>query len=113
FGLFVKLNDLLIDGLVHISHLDNGYYHFDSDRQRLVGKNGNIYRLGDPVKVQVMSVNLDDKKIDFDLITNLRKPKSVGKTAKKKGKKSSTVFKEVKKKNIKKSLKKKKKLNQL
>ncbi|WP_301099591.1 ribonuclease R, partial [Otariodibacter sp.] len=41
FGLFVKLNDLLIDGLVHISHLDNGYYHFDSDRQRLVGKNGN------------------------------------------------------------------------
>lgn len=113
FGLFVKLNDLLIDGLVHISHLDNGYYHFDSDRQRLVGKNGNIYRLGDPVKVQVMSVNLDDKKIDFDLITNLRKPKSVGKTAKKKGKKSSTTSKDVKKKNIKKSLKKKKKLNQL
>ncbi|QGM80080.1 ribonuclease R [Otariodibacter oris] len=109
FGLFVKLNDLLIDGLVHISHLDNGYYHFDSDRQRLVGKNGNIYRLGDPVKVQVMSVNLDDKKIDFDLITNLRKPKSAGKTAKKNRKKSKPVFKEAKKENVKKIAKKRKK----
>lgn len=84
FGLFVKLNGLLIDGLVHISTLDNGYYHFDSDRQRLVGGNGVMYRLGDPVKVRVIGVNLDDKKIDFELITSLKKPKSAGKTAKKK-----------------------------
>ncbi|OAQ15664.1 ribonuclease R [Bibersteinia trehalosi Y31] len=84
FGLFVKLNELLIDGLVHISTLDNGYYHFDSDRQRLVGGNGVMYRLGDPVKVRVIGVNLDDKKIDFALITSLKTPKSAGKTAKKK-----------------------------
>ena len=95
FGLFVKLNELLIDGLVHISTLDNGYYHFDSDRQRLVGDNGVMYRLGDPVKVRVIGVNLDDKKIDFALITNLRKPKSAGKTAKQKAKKGAPVFKEV------------------
>ncbi|AUI66466.1 MULTISPECIES: ribonuclease R [Glaesserella] len=101
FGLFVKLNELLIDGLVHISTLDNGYYHFDSDRQRLVGENGIIYRLGDPVKVKVIGVNLDDKKIDFALITSLRKARGEGKTAKKKaksekGKAEKPVFKEVK-----------------
>ncbi|MDO4697603.1 MAG: ribonuclease R [Pasteurellaceae bacterium] len=95
FGLFVKLNELLIDGLVHISTLDNGYYHFDGERQRLVGDHGVIYRLGDPVKVKVIGVNLDDKKIDFALISNLRKPKSVGKTAKQKAKASKKVFKEV------------------
>ncbi|KMK51912.1 exoribonuclease R [[Actinobacillus] muris] len=95
FGLFVKLNELLIDGLVHISTLDNGYYHFDNERQRLVGANGMMYRLGDPVNVKVIGVNLDDKKIDFALITSLRKPKSEGKTAKQKAKKAVAVFKEV------------------
>lgn len=96
FGLFVKLNELLIDGLVHISTLDNGYYNFDSDRQRLVGENGVIYRLGDPVRVKVIGVNLDDKKIDFALMSNLRKARGEGKTAKKKAKAEKPVFKEVK-----------------
>ncbi|MFK5246202.1 ribonuclease R [Glaesserella parasuis] len=99
FGLFVKLNELLIDGLVHISTLDNGYYHFDSDRQRLVGENGVMYRLGDPVRVKVIGVNLDDKKIDFALVTSLRKARGEGKTAKKKAKAEKPVFKEVKIKN--------------
>ncbi|MDG6358634.1 ribonuclease R [Glaesserella parasuis] len=99
FGLFVKLNELLIDGLVHISTLDNGYYHFDSDRQRLVGENGVMYRLGDPVRVKVIGVNLDDKKIDFVLMTSLRKARGEGKTAKKKAKEEKPVFKEVKIKN--------------
>ncbi|MCT8607473.1 ribonuclease R [Glaesserella parasuis] len=100
FGLFVKLNELLIDGLVHISTLDNGYYHFDSDRQRLVGENGVMYRLGDPVRVKVIGVNLDDKKIDFALMTSLRKARGEGKTAKKKAKAEKPVFKEVKIKNV-------------
>ncbi|QLB20995.1 ribonuclease R [Vespertiliibacter pulmonis] len=98
FGLFVKLNELLIDGLVHISTLENGYYHYDNARQRLVGENnGIIYRLGDPVKVRVIGVNLDDKKIDFTLITNLRKPRTAGKTArtKQKSRKNQPIFKEV------------------
>ncbi|MDP0332778.1 ribonuclease R [Glaesserella parasuis] len=99
FGLFVKLNELLIDGLVHISTLDNGYYHFDSDRQRLVGENGVMYCLGDPVRVKVIGVNLDDKKIDFALVTSLRKARGEGKTAKKKAKAEKPVFKEVKIKN--------------
>lgn len=95
FGLFVKLNELLIDGLVHISTLDNGYYHFDSARQRLVGGNGMVYRLGDPVRIKVMAVNLDDKKIDFVLESSLKAPRNAGKTAKKKAKSATPVFKEV------------------
>ncbi|SUT99320.1 ribonuclease R [Actinobacillus lignieresii] len=99
FGLFVKINELLIDGLVHISTLDNDYYHYDADRQRLVGGSGVIYRLGDPVKVKVINVNLDDKKIDFALIDNLRKGIAVVKTAKQKAKKNAgdkLIFKEPK-----------------
>ncbi|MCY6398122.1 ribonuclease R [Actinobacillus pleuropneumoniae] len=99
FGLFVKINELLIDGLVHISTLDNDYYHYDADRQRLVGGSGVIYRLGDPVKVKVINVNLDDKKIDFALIDNLRKGIAVGKAAKQKAKKNAgdkPIFKEPK-----------------
>ena len=97
FGLFVKLDELLIDGLVHISTLKNDYYHFDADRQRLVGSSGIIYRLGDKVKVQVINVNLDEKKIDFALLDNFRKGMNLGKTAKQKAKKTEKpVFKEVK-----------------
>ena len=99
FGLFVKLDELLIDGLVHISTLKNDYYHFDADRQRLVGGSGIIYRLGDKVKVRVINVNLDEKKIDFALLDNFRKGMNLGKTAKQKAKKANAnkpVFKEVK-----------------
>ncbi|VEI48707.1 ribonuclease R [Actinobacillus equuli] len=90
FGLFVKINELLIDGLVHISTLDNDYYHYDADRQRLVGGSGIIYRLGDPVKVKVINVSLDDKKIDFALIDNLRKGIAVGKRRSRRRKKLAT-----------------------
>lgn len=100
FGLFVKLNELLIDGLVHISTLENDYYHYDADRQRLVGGSGIIYRIGDPVRVKVINVNLDEKKIDFALLNNFRKGIQVGKTAKKKAKATATeklsIFKEPK-----------------
>lgn len=84
FGFFVRLTDLHIDGLVHISTLANDYYHYDAIGQRLVGESfGNIYRLGDSVKVKVLSVNLDDRQIDFELIETSRKLRGKGKTAKK------------------------------
>ncbi|WMY96913.1 MAG: ribonuclease R [Arsenophonus sp.] len=71
FGFFVRLSYLFIDGLVHISSLKNDYYHFDSVRQRLVGQySGIIYRLGDKVEIKVKSVNLDNRKITFKLITS-------------------------------------------
>lgn len=84
FGFFVRLTDLHIDGLVHISNLANDYYQFDPIGQRLVGESfGAIYRLGDAVKVKVLAVNLDDRQIDFELVGTSRKLRGEGKTAKK------------------------------
>jgi ribonuclease R len=69
FGLFVELVDLYIEGLVHISALPGDYYNFDAAKQRLVGeRSGRSYQLGGKVKVQVARVDLDDKKIDLELI---------------------------------------------
>ncbi|UDG79106.1 Ribonuclease R [Candidatus Ecksteinia adelgidicola] len=71
FGLFVRLNDLFIDGLVHMSTLDNDYYRYDSIAQRLIGKSsGIIYRLGDSVIIRVEEVHLEDRKINFTLVSN-------------------------------------------
>jgi ribonuclease R len=84
FGFFVRLSELHIDGLVHISSLANDYYQYDAIGQRLIGESfGNIYRLGDSVKVKVRSVNLDDRQIDFELVETSRKLRGKGKTAKK------------------------------
>lgn len=66
FGVFVQLDAVYIDGLVHITALDNDYYHFDPIGHRLHGeRTGTVYRLGDRLRVQVAAVNLDDRKIDF------------------------------------------------
>ncbi|TCI04672.1 ribonuclease R [Corallincola luteus] len=68
FGFFVRLNDLLIDGLVHVSTLKNDYYQFDQVHHQLIGENSHTrYRLGDTVCVKVVGVNLEDRKIDFEL----------------------------------------------
>ncbi|GAC32534.1 ribonuclease R [Paraglaciecola polaris] len=68
FGFFVRLTEFHIDGLVHISALDNDFYHFDETKQHLAGENsGIVYRLGDPLEVKVAAVNLDERKIDFVL----------------------------------------------
>lgn len=68
FGLFVELKDIYVEGLVHITALGNDYYHFDPAGHRLRGeRTGQTYRLGDPIQVKVVRVNLDDRKIDFEL----------------------------------------------
>ena len=68
FGLFVELDDIYIDGLIHITALDNDYYHFDPIGRRLTGeRTGTVYRLGDRLHVQLAAVNLDERKIDFVL----------------------------------------------
>ena len=93
FGLFVRLDDLFIDGLVHISTLENDYYQFDAVKQRLIGENSGMqYRLGDKVHIKVEAVHLDTKMMDFSLVSSARKPRCSGKTAKDKAKK---VFKEL------------------
>lgn len=87
FGFFVRLNDLFIDGLVHISSLDKDYYHYDPVGQRLVGgAGGETYRLGDSVEIRVAAVHLDERKIDFVLVSSQRLPRGAGKTTKQKAK---------------------------
>ncbi|WP_380184098.1 ribonuclease R [Kalamiella sp. sgz302252] len=88
FGFFVRLNDLFIDGLVHVSTLDNDYYRFDAVGQRLIGESGGkTYRLGDTVEVRVEAVHMDERKIDFALISSSRKPRGEGKTERDRAKK--------------------------
>jgi len=66
FGLFVRLHNLHIEGLVHITSLGKDYYHYDDVRMCLTGENSGVkYRVGDVVTVQVAAVNLDEKKIDL------------------------------------------------
>ncbi|EKT61582.1 ribonuclease R [Providencia sneebia] len=82
FGFFVRLNDLFIDGLVHVSTLDNDYYRYDGVGQRLIGESSSTtYRLGDEVEVRVEAVHMDERTIDFALISTTRKAKNPGKTA--------------------------------
>ena len=90
FGFFVRLNDLFIDGLVHISTLDNDYYRFDAAGQRLIGENsGMLYRIGDTVKIRVEAVSLEQRQVDFALVSSERTPRRVGKTAKDNAKKNT------------------------
>ena len=69
FGLFVQLDDMYIEGLIHITSLPKDYYQYEEDHHRLVGeKTGKIFRLGDHLEVKVIRVELNERKIDFELI---------------------------------------------
>ena len=74
FGLFVELSDIFVEGLVHVSALSNDYYHFDEVHHRLTGeRTGMVFALGEAVTVRVAKVNLDDRKIDFELLAGGRR----------------------------------------
>ncbi|RKZ90187.1 MAG: ribonuclease R [Candidatus Parabeggiatoa sp. nov. 1] len=69
FGIFVELDGVFVDGLVHVTALKEDYYHFDPIGHRLCGESsGKVYRLSDRVRVKVVRVDLDEKKIDFELV---------------------------------------------
>jgi ribonuclease R len=69
FGFFVELAEIYVEGLVHISNLGEDYFHFDPTSHQLKGERTNTnFRLGDRVKVRVARVDLDEKKIDFELV---------------------------------------------
>ena len=90
FGLFVELQDIYVEGLVHVTAMGNDYYHFDPIRHWLMGERTNkTYRLGDQLNVRVVQVNLDERKIDFELADKAAKETSGKKSGKKPGKKSS------------------------
>ncbi|KXS39791.1 MAG: ribonuclease R [Halomonadaceae bacterium T82-2] len=69
FGIFVRLDDVYVEGLVHVTSLPSDYYHYEPEKHRLKGERGGFaYRLGDGVTVQVARVDLDERKIDFELV---------------------------------------------
>jgi ribonuclease R len=68
FGLFVTLDGLNVDGLVHVTELGNDYFHYDAVRHAMTGeRGGKIYRLADRIMVKVARVDLESTKIDFVL----------------------------------------------
>ncbi len=77
FGLFVELKDIYIEGLVHVTMLKRDYYQFDAAGQRLVGeRTRETYRLSDSVRVRVVRVDLDDRKIDLEMLAVLNTVRS-------------------------------------
>lgn len=74
FGAFVELKELYVQGLLHITELENDYYTYDATHHRLVGqRSGMQYRLGDPLQVQVARVDVDERQIDFVLARKKRR----------------------------------------
>lgn len=75
FGLFVTLDAMFVEGLVHITELGGEYFRFDEARQELRGERTGIrYALGSRVQVQVSRVDLDGRRIDFRLVTEGEDP---------------------------------------
>jgi ribonuclease R len=69
FGLFVQINDLLIEGLVRMRDLGDDYYVYDEKNYALIGRRTRKrYRLGDKITVQVVRVDLEDREIDFRVV---------------------------------------------
>lgn len=72
FGLFVTLKDLYVDGMIHVSQLGDDFFLFDAASQTLIGQHqGQVFGLGDEVKIKVAGVNLEDRKIDFELMQQI------------------------------------------
>ena len=73
FGLFVTLDALFIEGLIHISQLGDEYFTYDECEQKLIGERGSRFGLGDGLIIQVAGVNMDLLQIDFCLIEQLNR----------------------------------------
>ncbi|SNX28473.1 RNAse R [Polynucleobacter meluiroseus] len=72
FGLFIQLENLFVEGMVHVTELGGDYFQYDEARQELRGERTGIrYRLGDRVHVLVSRVDLDARKIEFSLVKSI------------------------------------------
>jgi ribonuclease R len=88
FGFFVELDRIFVEGLVHISTLVGDYYNYDQSTQCLTGERTHLtYGMGDTVQVQIVRVNVDERKVDFELISHssLVSRRSTNKKQSKKG----------------------------
>jgi ribonuclease R len=72
FGIFVEIQDLLVEGMIHVRDLQDDYYTYDEKKYALIGRRtGKQYRLGDLVKVRVIRVNPEEREIDFAVVTDV------------------------------------------
>lgn len=65
FGIFVQLKEFLLDGLIHIRNLADDFYKLDRKRMAMVGRRGNIYRVGNEIKVKIDRIDFLKREIDF------------------------------------------------
>jgi ribonuclease R len=73
----VELDDIFIEGLLHVTELGSDYFTYDKQKHAMVGERSNIqYRLGDRLKVKVVRVDLETSKIDFSLVGGEKKIKT-------------------------------------
>lgn len=78
FGLFVELENT-IEGLVHVSYLTDDYYHYDERHYAMIGeRSGNVFRIGDYIRVRVIDVNIDERAIYFEVV-GMKKKRHKGK----------------------------------
>ena len=71
FGLFVALDEIYVEGLVHVTELGNDYFHYDKARHEMLGeRSAKRYRLGDRLAVRVVRVSLETRKIELCLVDN-------------------------------------------
>jgi ribonuclease R len=87
FGLFVRLDELSVDGMVHISELNDDYYRFDDGSHRMVGESkGRVWRLGDPIEVRLVRVDLDAMQLQLvpvDMKPDARAARKTGRSGRK------------------------------
>jgi len=84
FGVFVELKNVYVQGLLHVTSLVNDYYCYEPIQHLLRGRrSGKVYRLGDAIQVLVARVDLDERKIDFELPSQLQLTKKKKKKTKK------------------------------
>lgn len=108
FGMFVELKTLYVEGLIHVSTLKGDYYHYDSAWQCLSGdRTGYKFGLGDLVTVQVARVDLEEGKIDFELVSHqgISRRKRPSKTKTKTARKAKSTAKRTGKKTARKGSK--------
>jgi ribonuclease R len=72
FGMFVALDEIFIEGLVHVSELGQDYFHYDQGKHWMLGeRTGKRYRLGDRVRIKVLRADIETSKIDFGLVDSI------------------------------------------
>ena len=71
WGIYAEINDNKCEGMISLGSLHDDYYYLDEDNYQVIGRRyGNTYRMGSPVKIKVLKVDMYRKQIDFELVSD-------------------------------------------